>query len=86
MNERIRELKEQAGKLAAEQCNDTVDKFGINLIFQDVFTEKLTELIVKECVVVCSKVETHWSDYNKIDVAMGAKICIDRLEQHFGDE
>lgn len=61
MNERIREHAEHAGKLAAEHCNDTMDKFGIKLVFQDVFNEKFAALIVQES----TNIVLHYADVYK---------------------
>jgi predicted nucleic-acid-binding Zn-ribbon protein len=49
MNERIRELAEQAGELAATECNHIVETYGTKLIFSEVFNQRFAELIVMEC-------------------------------------
>ena len=71
MNERIREL--------AEQAYDTVE-FNYAPP-QKVFNkEKFAELIVKECVQVC-KSRVGNSDYNT-----GRMHCVSDLKEHFGVE
>jgi hypothetical protein len=92
MNERIRELAEQAGKLAAEHCNDTVDKFGIKLVFQDVFNEKFAALIVQECAdVIRKEVSMKFEDGGETEEFMGGQyagsvLARVKIEQHFGVE
>jgi len=79
MNERIRELAEQAGM--------PDDKFGMFFAKDNgVDLEKFAELIVRECVNIVDKV------YDE-QTGMGAKMCrratpyqeiVNELEEHFG--
>jgi len=86
MNERIKELKEYAGKLAAEHCHDTVDKFGVKLVFHDVFAEKFTELIARECMSICGAIQGAGEYKNMPDFASGAARCRAIIKRDFGVE
>jgi hypothetical protein len=83
MNERIRELAEQAGM--------TDDKFGMFFAKDkhdedDVDLEKFAELIVRECVDIVSKVPNGYRDYrNQIEEAMRGD-CLQAIQEHFGVE
>ena len=70
MNERIRELAEQAGWM----MGDEVDGFNIRL-------EKFTELVVRECANQCDlllnhKMSSEW--------ARGTHDCSKAIKDHFG--
>ena len=70
MNERIKELAEQAG------MNIVDDKFSS----YGKFADKFAELIVRECMEVC-KSRVGNSDYNT-----GRMHCVSDLKEHFGVE
>ena len=73
MNERIKELIEQAEDYAAEQ-HDFHTHFERTLRYE-AFKEKFAELIVKECAGLAED-----GFDNELD---GQEIC-DRIKQHFG--
>ena len=77
MNERIREL--------AEQANSHHDNFfDLNYKELDVFLEKFAELIVRECAEVCDDLDIdHWGDKSFDD---GTYYCSRAIKQHFGVE
>ena len=70
MNERIRELAEQA-------TNDVKDEFG-HWINSEFNKEKFAELIVKECVEVIEK--------QKAKMSYGPTFVIEDIKKHFGVE
>jgi hypothetical protein len=77
MNERIRELAEQAGYIQVD------DRFSGGYITFN--TEKFAELIVRECVELVSAnrdlaIEDGWN----VDEAMST--AINDIEEHFGVE
>ena len=83
MNERIRELAEQAGfsfkyKTAPDELNP-----GHKL--QDL--EKFAELIVRECAIVCSLEQLIDADDEfKRGINKGAINCEKMVKEHFGVE
>ena len=78
MNERIRELAEQAENYAAEQN----DKFGVS--YKKTYNEKFAELIVRECASVVENLSPGYNDYrNQIEDAF-RRDCVAELKQHFG--
>lgn len=71
MNERIRELAEQAGYTPLEPRAFADD-------LQEIFLEKFAKSIVKECIKACqSRVGN--SDYNT-----GRMHCVSDIKDHFG--
>ena len=82
MNERIRELAEQAG----------IGLWGNRIIIFDFSADseqviqKFAELIVRECVDIVSKVPNGYRDYrNQIEDAMRGD-CLQAIQEHFGVE
>ena len=72
MNERIKELAEQA------------ETKEVGYYFFD--REKFAELIVRECVDIVSKVPNGYRDYrNQIEDAMRTD-CLQAIQKHFGVE
>ena len=91
MNERIKEL--------AEQANSQHDNFfDLNYKELDVFLEKFAELIVRECITQCEQVATDANAMTKskfvTDAGLvlhegawgGAKNCSEQIKLHFGVE
>jgi hypothetical protein len=79
MNERIRQLAEQA----TEYANEQNELHGVGYVIT--FKEKFAELIVKECVELVSAtrdlaIEDGWN----VDEAMST--AINDIEEHFGVE
>lgn len=78
MNERIRELAEQAGF-----CHDI--NHGIYLC-APMHMEKFAELIVGECVGVVENLSPGYNDYrNQIEDAFRGD-CVGKIREHFGVE
>ena len=78
MNQRIRELAEQAG--ASRRA-------GVGgLVFRDAELKKFAELIVRECTSICAKqawesrTNDDWTEYNALSRVAG------QIKQHFGVE
>jgi hypothetical protein len=79
MNERIRELAEQAERYAD-------DNFRGEPTWSEAYESKFAELIVRECVDIVSKVPNGYRDYrNQIEDAMRAD-CLQAIQEHFGVE
>jgi len=81
MNERIKELYNQADKFAKENRTQTISGPGNN--YFELFHEKFAELIVQECKENFAKV---WYEQG-LDIR-GAELgkFMTRFEQHFGVE
>jgi hypothetical protein len=88
MNERIRELAEQATK--------KYDRLGNEIPFAQPDLEKFAELIVQECIAQCEQVATAADAKSKSKFVTddgrmlhegmwgGAKNCSGQIKQHFG--
>ena len=76
MNERIKQLAEQADKWSAEEyhqlflANESPDR-------QKLFKEKFAELIVRECASIVEDAVNHREP---------ASTYVDKIKQHFGVE
>jgi hypothetical protein len=81
MNERIRELAEQAG-ITTNLNTDYFEK-DINK-WIDYFSEKFAELIVQECVDIVEDLSPGYQDYrNQIEDAF-RKDCVAKIKHEFG--
>ena len=81
MNERIRQLAEQAREYVADAIElgfpqDQVD---------DIRDEKFAELIVRECMALCKSMDETDTRY-RYDYRHGVLDCVDTIKQHFGVE
>ena len=82
MNDKIKLFNEQAIKYAQESLNDIaiVNKSGIMYNYNDLYTEKFAELIVRECV--------NWIDGSPTTeegtLILSKSFIIANLKQHFG--
>ena len=86
MNERIRQLAEQAGAFADIQYNkQTRATFYTNKSVEEFFREKFAELIVEECADIAYK--TSWDDlvhgYGQAVIPLHLH---NTIKQHFGVE
>jgi len=79
MNERIKELAEQA----KEHANH-LDSIGVDASMEDIFNQKFAELIVRECAEVCYL----YNAAGGADTAFvyGYKDCGDDIKRNFGVE
>ena len=79
MNERIKQLAEQAGlrftQLMSNPMVPVVDGKETDL-------EKFAELIVRECVAICQDIDGE----DNIDARSGRQDCAVEIREHFGVE
>jgi hypothetical protein len=76
MNERIRELREQAADFASQTYSKyTMATFDTNKSIETLFEEKFAELIVRECCDIFVELRTRPADLVVLDV-----------KKHFGVE
>jgi hypothetical protein len=81
MNDRIKELKQQAIDYAWSFRNEE------NLAsLDDIFQAKFAELIVKECVSACYKQTPNWKGEYATAFGDGIEFCISGIKEHFGVE
>ena len=80
MNERIKQLVEQAQYYANEQN----DKHGVSWI--RTYNEKFAELIVRECAGICEKDGRWWAEKGYLMEAGEAGSLATQIKQHFGVE
>jgi len=76
MNERIRELAEQAGISLSQK------DYSYYWVESAEDIEKFAELIVRECIKICSDVEAD----TEMDLSDGALVCMAEIKEHFGVE
>jgi hypothetical protein len=89
MNERIRQLAEQACAFADIQYNkQTRATFYTNKSVEEFFREKFAELIVRECAVYCEGhiLPKRMAEENDLNYNDGVMDCAIGLKQHFGVE
>jgi hypothetical protein len=80
MNERIRELAEQASK-------DSVDGYPVTLEYTKRFAEKFTELIVRECAnIVSNKVTLETNEDYREGFQRAKQFIWQDINKHFGIE
>jgi hypothetical protein len=77
MNERIRQLAEQAEEYAVRVATGDWED---GLAYQDLFNKKFAELIVRECAKVILETPVK---YTEIDIM---HIIRDNVKEHFGVE
>jgi hypothetical protein len=81
MNERIKELAEQATR--SKYWNATTQ-----VMIEDFDKEKFAELIVRECMKVCKKTEQYEVGNQDPDevgcIRAGAVFCREDIKEHFG--
>ena len=73
MNERIKQLAEQAG---------FIDRGTNHTAYMNFDHEKFAELIVRECVEVCHKMAEDSDSY----VVHDGDTCAEQIREHFGVE
>jgi hypothetical protein len=78
MNERIREL--------AEQANEWASKEESYKAHSQLFTEKFAELIVEECMRMCDVADMSLLEHNCVKEASGTQSAKDFIKEHFGFE
>ena len=76
MNERIKEIADQASLYASRQTTDPDE-------WEFIFRKKFAELIVKECVMLCDKV---YEQNDNVKIQAGATFCREDIKKQFGVE
>ena len=98
MNERIREIAQQAGHYVNSVYippvrSKTLGKIweGVHIPWQDLFNAKFAELIVQECMAKCAAIEKNFEDAEApgIGLEFGAErsvanSCKASIADHFG--
>ena len=82
MNERIRELAEQAKKHALDAMIKITDKEQALKVYSESYDTEFAELIVKECMESLWTEECHTSDLAVEDYNRNCR----KIKQHFGVE
>ena len=80
MNERIKELAEQAKAYAIESTKHFTGDEPV--VWMNYYTEKFAELIVQECIATVQK--RYMGDNNRED--MEVRRCVADMKKHFGVE
>ena len=83
MNERIRELAEQADEYADYELQMPGE---YHPDWHDIRDEKFAELIVQECAEICAAVAAVRAGYNDADGRDTAYSCGDQIKEYFGVE
>jgi hypothetical protein len=89
MNQRIRELEEQASIFAfTEYPKQTMATFFTNKSVEQLFNEKFAELIVKECIQVAVNKDSGYMHPANVagHMAAGRSIAAQMIREHFGVE
>jgi len=81
MNERIKQLAEQAKRYAEDEQNDPLKIYTL-----DRFNEKFAELIVRECLSQVDKIRDGMEADGVDEQALGADWAGLAIAQHFGVE
>jgi len=84
MNERIRELAEQA-RLGRGPEKIHISENGVVIFYLDEL-EKFAELIVRECIGCCEQVISDPVPKTVDTWLNGGEQCIDEIKNHFGVE
>jgi hypothetical protein len=81
MNERIRELAEQAGYTKAHH-----DEYGRLTVMPEFNREKFAELIVRECMTTVLKESKWYWDKDEFESSNAIQNAARRVKEHFGVE
>ena len=85
MNERIRELAEQAGVLTDFGEDIKVGRWGIGGNYKQMQT--FAEIIVRECIEQCSKALVEYTGQPSVTHNYAVGLCQDSIKEHFyGDQ
>ena len=84
MNERIRELAEQAWDSLIDEMDDVVSEDGrLNSDFLHAYTQRFAELIVRECMDL---LEDYTTDVHVGGIQYNVLSADETLQKHFGVE
>ena len=92
MNERIKELSEQAQLYARQGMGKCVielkrfDKDAVSERYAKDFEEKFAQLIVRECMRMCDVAAVGYDTHNHIKEANGCCSAKEYIAEHFGVE
>jgi hypothetical protein len=82
MNERIRELAEQAWDSLIDEMDDVVSEDGrLNSDFLHAYTQRFAELIVRECISELEKIKRSGVP---TPIQSGLNLGVVSLKEHFG--
>lgn len=74
-------LADQAHNVAVELYNERMKtEHPADVVFYDMFNQKFAELIIQECIAMCSTAVGN-RDYNT-----GRLHCVENIKEHFGVE
>ena len=82
MNERIKELAEQADKFAKENRTQTISGPGNN--YFELFHEKFAELIVRDCMDIAKNWDEQLVNSNLVKESNAVSIVAYRIARQFG--
>jgi hypothetical protein len=86
MNERIRELADQANEYALNKANEEVDEEEFDYSFDDDFRSKFAELIVGKCIDICkeqSRMVSQKYGPASLNMSFMANDCAQAIKEHF---
>jgi hypothetical protein len=86
MNERIKQLAEQAKKYALDAMIKITDKEQALKVYSETYDTKFAELIVKECMRMCEVTEMSFVTHGCDVEASGAITVKQFIAEHFGFE
>jgi hypothetical protein len=72
MNERIKQLAEQAEKYASEKDGKYDGAGNLNWQWQDIKMEKFAELLIRQCMRMCDCADVSLLEHNRPQEASGA--------------
>jgi len=82
MNERIKQLAEQAKKHALDAMIKIADKEQALKVYSESYDTEFAELIVRECVAICEDTDGE----HIADARWGRRCCALEIREHFGVE
>jgi hypothetical protein len=83
MNERMRNLSEQASKWVCENEPSALDDTDL---FYELMQAKFAELIVRECMRMCDVAAVGYETHGHTKEANGCYSAKEYIEEHFGVE
>ena len=86
MNERIKELADEAGM--TKILNEHASEYGSGVFENTPYPEleKFAKLIVRECVGICLERHDSWKFDDESNSNSGPRDCAQMIEEHFGVE
>ena len=82
MNERIKELAEQAHEFAVSKYEKRLEtEKSSNVFFYKIKDKQFAELIVRECMGICYRTDTEYEGHKVKSTVIASKVA-----EHFGVE